>query len=170
MQTVVFLAGAALCLLRGCEIDEALRQSALQVRSAEACFFVLGTNMELTWTNHMIEKPKLLIEMAACVSWSYWFWCPVKCWCSFLWGWNYLWLDWNHWDEFCRLWRSSSMAKLCICRSTAVAPYKKGSRGNHWEIRMTWLHKKNASPVGPAGWKDLLVKTWIWRSHCCIWI
>eukprot|EP00434_Breviolum_minutum_P039228 symbB.v1.2.034827.t1/scaffold4561.1/size37971/6 len=27
---VVFLAGAALCLLRGCEIDEALRQSALQ--------------------------------------------------------------------------------------------------------------------------------------------
>lgn len=48
MQKVVFLAGAVLCLLRGCEIDEALRQSALQVRFAEASCFMLGTNMELT--------------------------------------------------------------------------------------------------------------------------
>ena len=30
--------------------------------------------------------------------------------------------------------------------------------------------KQAASPVRPAGWKDLLVKTWIWRSHHCIWI
>ena len=84
----MFLAGAALCLLRGCEIDKALRQSALQVRFAEASCFMLGTNMELTIqleSQILIEKLQLMSHGAIG------FGARTRCWLKLP--------DRDHWDD-----------------------------------------------------------------------